>query len=116
MKIHRAKKTAATVGLVCAIVLTSFALGLAQDAAPRGLRYSFGLQTGVPDDASCLGGHALRFGLALKPGDSSISSAKLWPHAACPSSLRAVRNPLSIFWVTKPRKISLYLLDSVLLI
>jgi hypothetical protein len=114
MKVRRIKKTAATIGLVFATILISFTLGLAQDSAPLGPRYSLGLQPGVPDDASCVD-HASRVGLAPKPSDSSMSWVRTWPQASVPSSLFAVRNPLFISAITV-RKISLYLRDSALLI
>jgi hypothetical protein len=116
MKIPRAKKTVAIIGLVFALILTSFALGLAQETSPFGPNYSFGLQPGIPDDASCLDGYALQLGLAPKAPDSSITPAKSWPQAQLSSHPFAVHNSLTTRAATKPRKISLYLLDSVLLI
>jgi hypothetical protein len=115
MRIRGAKKSAATIGLVFAIVLVSFALGLAQEGAPLQSAYSVELHAGVPDDGSCLGDYASRLGLAPKPSDSSGSSIRSWPQAVLPPALFAVRNPLLTLAVSG-RKISLYLLDSVLLV
>ena len=115
MKIRRIKRAGATVGLVFAVVLVTFTLGLAQDGAPSGLSHSFGFQRGVADDASCLGDHLFQEGLAPKPADSSVSWARNWPQAVLPPSLFAA-NAQSISTVIRPGKISLYLLDLILLI
>jgi hypothetical protein len=112
MKIPRVKKTAVTIGLVAVITLVSLALGVAQDHAPAGLGYSFGLHSTAPARASCLGDYALRLGLIPKSGDSSIGLVK--KEAVVLPALLPAPDPL--MFVPKPRKIALHLLDSVLLI
>ena len=116
MKIRKVKKTATTTGLVIFITLVSFALGLAQDGAPVGLGYSFGLHHSFPDKAVCLGDYALRLGLIPKPGDSSVSLVRTWNETVVLPSPFPAPHRLSSFAVARPRKISLHLLDSVLLI
>ena len=117
MKFRRVKKDAVTTGVVLVVTLVSFALGLGQDRGPAGFDYSFGLQHGVPDRASCLGDYAQRLGLVPKSSDSSIAlESGSWHEAAVLSAPRPVPNAQSMFAAAKPRKIALYLLDSVLLI
>lgn len=50
MNIRGVKKSAATLGLVVVIILVSFALGVAQDRAPAGLGYLFGLHPVFPKE------------------------------------------------------------------
>jgi len=116
MNIRGVKKSAATLGLVVVIILVGFALGVAQDRAPAGLGYLFGLHPSVPERTACLGNYAVRLGLAPKSGDSSIASLGTWNEAVILRPPLPAPNLLLIFAVAKPRKIALHLFDSVLLI
>jgi len=114
MKICKVKKTGATIGLTFAVLLITFALGVAQDNPPFGLSPTAGLHRSVSDDSSCVGDHVFQAGLAPKPA-SSIFWARSWPQTTLLSSVSAVNSRFTRA-VIQTRKVSLYLLDAILLI
>ena len=115
MKIRQIRKTGITLALLVAIILAGFAVSLAQDSSPIELTYSFGFQHSHPNRASTVDGYTLRSGLVPKSGFAPRS----FPNEAY--ATRAIQAPPVAtrsldFGATNPRKIALYLLDSILLI
>jgi hypothetical protein len=116
MKIRPIRKTAATIGLVVVITLAGFTLSLAHDSAPAGpgyrpgLQHSFATQTSLPND------YSLELGLLPQSGDSPVSWQRVTQANVVPHTLSSVTGRLFGFTAAKTWKISLHLLDSVLLI
>jgi hypothetical protein len=115
MKIRKIKKAVATISLIVAITLAGFALGLAHDSAPTSSGYSPGLQHGFP--ASAASSDDFRFELLLL--GSGQPPAPVLGRAWETSGFRAPAAPAhrSLPSATpRTRKVSLHLLDSILLI
>ena len=115
MTIRLIAKTAATIGLVAVITLAGFSLSLAHDSAPAGPGYrpglqSFATQTSLPND------HSLELGLLPQSGDSPVSWQRAIQADVVPPALPPVTGRLFGLTAAKTRKISLHLLDSILLI
>jgi hypothetical protein len=109
------KKTAAMIALVATITLAGFTLSLAHDSAPAalgyrpGLQHSFATQTSLPND------YVLELGLLRQSGDSPASWHRV-TQANVAHALSSATGRLFGFTAAKTRKISLHLLDSILLI
>ena len=116
MTIRPVGKIAATIGLVVVITLVGFTFSLVHDSAPAGpgyrpgLQHSFATQTSLPND------HSLELGLLPQLGDSPVSWQRAIQANVVPPALSPVTGRLFGLTAAKTRKISLHLLDSILLI
>ena len=117
MKIKRFKKAIATAGVVIAVTLVGFTLGLAHDEATVESGYSLGLQHGFPVSAAAPESYDLRIKpLLLRSGHSPM------PDLERPLEAGWVRVPTALAdrssYAPTPRtgKVPLHLFVSILLI
>lgn len=116
MKIRQIKKALSAIGLLLVFMLACVAVSLAQDNSPIGFSDSFGIRHSHASKASTVDAYALRNGLVPQPGCAPVSFPRT-ARAARVVQLPAAASSHLLDWVgTKPRKIALHLLDSILLI
>jgi hypothetical protein len=117
VKVSRLKKSVAGVILLLVFTMGGFALSLAHDDAPLGFSYTLELRLGLPTGAWQRDGYPVRFGLASEVGAISsfiqqVTEGSRNFSTAAPS---VHRHSLAYPRPHAP-KISLHMLDSILLI
>jgi hypothetical protein len=116
VKVSRLKKSIAAVILLLGFTMGGFALSLAHDDAPRGFSYTLELRLGLPTGAWQRDGFPVRFGLASEVGAiSSVIQQAIEGSRTFNTAPSVHRHPLAYPRAHAP-KISLHMLDSILLI
>jgi hypothetical protein len=116
MMVTRVKKTVVAVMLLLVFTTAGFALSLAHDHVPPGFAFSLELGLGLSTGAWQGDGYPLQFGLASDIGRVSSLIQSLAEGTRLVGMVPAVRAHSLVYSRDYGPKISLHLLDSILLI
>jgi uncharacterized membrane protein len=116
MMVIRVKKTIVAVMLLLVFTTAGFALGLAHDYVPPGFAFSLELGLGLSNEAWHGNDYPLQFGLASEIGRVSSLIQSLAGGTRLVGMVPALRAHSWVYPRVYAPKISLHLLDSILLI